>query len=259
MVLAASYMVEEGGTSQSNYFIRLREVLALPTNSSHPRPLDMEPGDEVPLWDEWALWLQENGFLPSAYPGPEGSAMRYINYPISQSLLRRSDRERLRRLFVEKHMSQDLDVETLFMQIQREKLNLTQHLRELLDSQGQRRQAVAEVIYDGYENWYTDPSLNRDAIESLHTPHLSIGLYRTEDYFSGHIQYFLYPHQPRRHRAEQLRFWFSETLHTLRSERPGWYSPIGPIGGKELDQGARYPIEQPADFDAFVLLQRQFW
>jgi hypothetical protein len=133
-------------------------------------------------------------------------------------------------------------------------------MRELLDSEGQRRQAVAEVIYDCYEIWYANSTLNQASTDTSHILHLSMYLYRTEDYFSGHIQYFLYPRGgPRRHHAEQLRVWFSEQLRTLTSERPGWYSPIGPIDGKELDQGTRYVIEQPADFDAFILPQRQFW
>jgi hypothetical protein len=50
-----------------------------------------------------------------------------------------------------------------------------------------------------------------------------------------------------------------ESVHTLTDERPGWYSPLGPIDGRVLDQGARYTIEQPADFNTFFLPQRQFW
>jgi len=256
MVLAASRMVEGDLTSHSNYFRHLHDVLMLPTGDGRPRGMDT--GIEETLWQEFSLWLQEKGFLPSAYPGPEG-ATKFINYPISQALLRLTDKDRLRKLFVEKHWPYNWDEEMLLMYVRREISSLSLHLRQLLDSHGQRYYAVAESIYEFYETWKRSLPFEKNSTEVSRITHLSIGLYRTEDYFRGDIKYYLYPRSPRRHHVEQLSLWFSGNLHTLRSERPGWYYPIGPIHGEELTQGLQYEIEQPADFDTFLLPQRQFW
>lgn len=254
MVLAASRMAEGDLTSHLNYFKRLREVFDLSPEEGRPRGMDA--GTEVPLWEEWALWLQEHGFLPSAYEGD--GPTKFTSYPISQTLLRRTDKDRLRKLFEEKNWHQDWNVDML-LKVRREGASLSQHLRELLNSDGLRFQAAAEAIYDFYEDWQNDPQLGQAHGGASRIPHLSLGLYRTEDLLRGNVEYFLYPHVPRRHRAEQIRVWFLGTLCTLTRERPGWYSPIGPIRGEELDQGSQYLIEPPSDFDAFILPQRQFW
>ncbi len=131
-VLAANEMAEDEEISEINYFKRLREILSL-TGSG--RPPGMAPGSEAeePLWKEWNSWLIENGFEASAQRG-KGGRMTYINYPISQSLLRRTDKHKLLGLFNEKHWKAQWDAMTLFSKVRCEVGQLPLHLKELLTS-----------------------------------------------------------------------------------------------------------------------------
>jgi len=120
MVLAANNMVDEEEISEDNYFKGLRAILGLPT-SEDGRPPGMKCGikDEEPLWHEWNNWLMSSGFMPSAHRG-RGGRTTYINYPISQSLLRRTDKNRLVQLFSEKQWTAQWDAMTLFAYVRRE-------------------------------------------------------------------------------------------------------------------------------------------
>src|SRR5215213_8265504 len=97
MVLAAHRMAEEDyedeRVSDSNYFRRFREVFGLIGSG---RPSSLQPHSEIPLWEDWNRWILQKGWLPSADYGPD-TASRYINYPLSQALLREGDKERLER------------------------------------------------------------------------------------------------------------------------------------------------------------------
>ena len=255
MVLAASRMEEKDFISHSNYFTRLREVLMLPIEEGRPR--GMKAGAEEFLWAEWALWLQEQGFLPSAYAG-EGPT-RFTSYPISQTLLRRTDKNRLSRLFAEKHWSPNWDADTSLIYIRRESSSLSQHLQILLSSDKQRYQAVAEAIFDFYEDWRDTSQDDYALTQTTRVSHLSLAPYRTEDLLRGQVEYFFYPQVRRGHYVEQVRLRFLGSLCTLVRERPGWYTLLGPINGDDLDRGAQYPVEYPPDLGTFTFPQRQFW
>jgi hypothetical protein len=61
MVLAAYNMQEEEGINETNYFLRLRELLDLPPVQR--RPEGMTPaGAEEPLWQNWNNYLAAMGF-----------------------------------------------------------------------------------------------------------------------------------------------------------------------------------------------------
>lgn len=255
MVLAASRMEEKDLISHSNYFARLREVLELPIEEGRPR--GMKIGSEKFLWSEWGLWLQKQGFLPTAYAGDGPTT--YTSYPISQTLLRRTDKNRLSRLFTEKRWPPDWDIDTLLMHIKREASGLSQHLQTLLSSDAQRYQATAEAMYDFYEDWQYMQQTDYIPTGGTRVPHLSLGLYRTEDLLQGRVEYFLYPRVRRRHYVEQVQVRFLGSLQILERERPGWYTLLGPLHGDDLDQGAKYPVEYPPDMGEFVFPQRQFW
>lgn len=255
LVLAASRMEEQDFISHSNYFTRLREVIELPVEEGRPR--GMKAGAEEPLWIEWARWLQEQGFLPSAYAG-EGP-MRFTSYPISQTLLRRTDKNRLSKLFTAKHWPSDWDIDTLLTHIRHEASGLSQHLQALLNSDAQRYQAIAEVIYDFYEDWQCVPQADYTPTGVTRVPHLSLVPYRTEDLLRGQVDYFFYPRVRRWHYVEQVQVRFLGSLCTLVRDRPGWYTLLGPIDGDDLDKGAQYPVEYPPDLGTFVFPQRLFW
>lgn len=111
MVLAANEMArdmekdDERKISDKNYFTRFREILKLP-NDGQTRPLGLrinagEEAPEIELWSRWNKWLLKQGFIPTAQEGAI-QRNRYINYPLSQSLLRKADKDRLRKVFTEK-------------------------------------------------------------------------------------------------------------------------------------------------------------
>lgn len=258
-VLAAYQMAEEEKISELNYFRRLQEIFGL---SDARRPPGMESGSaaEEPLWKEWNLWLRQQGFLPSADRG-RGGPTTYINYPISQSLLRHADKDRLLDLFNEKQWTSQWDAQTLFTHVRRETPRLCQHLKELLTDNKQRYEAVAEAIYEVYEQWQNEgkPVTLKQGVRSW-SRHLFAGLYRTEDLLLGQVDYYLYPKQLKGRQLESVQVQYRNNVQQLRKERHGWYFPLDyPINVNELDRGARYQITCPTDLDSLILVDRDFW
>jgi hypothetical protein len=258
-VLAAYQMAEEEKISEINYFRRLQEILGL---SGARRPPGMESGSvaEEPLWKEWNLWLMRQGFLPSSSRG-RGGPTTYINYPISQSLLRRADKDRLLDLFNEKQWTAQWDAQTLFTHVCRETPKLCQHLKELLTDNRLRLEAVAEAIHEVYEQWQQEgkPVTLKQGVRTW-SDRLFAGLYRTEDLFSGQVDYYLYPKQLKGRQLESVQVRYRDNVHQLRNERPGWYFPLyAPININELDCGARYQITCSTDLDSLILPKRDFW
>ena len=260
-VLAAYQMAEEEQIDQKNYFHRLREVLDISTSESG-RPPGMERGYEAeePLWLEWKRWVMEKGFLSSVQRG-DGSTI-YIYYPISQSILRRADKERLRQLFNDKQWRTQWDAQTLIIRVRQETAKLTQHLKNLLTGarSGQRYEAIAEAIHELYEQWRDDGVTTVSSrVSPTSTHNLFAGLYRTEEPFFGEVEYYLYPKPPRGLQPGQVRVQGKGDVYTLLSERPGWYMPIGSVGMTELECGATYKIDSPDIFKYLILPQRDFW
>lgn len=256
MVLAAVRMADEGEVSDINYFARLREVLGLPTGEGRPTGMRFGSDAEEPLWRTWNLWLQEQGFLPSARPG--AGPHKYITYPLSQALLRSADRDHLARLFAEKGWGDDSDVDALTLRLRRQVPYVTRHLRELLSATGQRGEAAMEAIHEFYELWREDPQVSGGAFAAGRA-HLRAGIFRHADLITGEVDYALYPAAPRRRRAASIRVRFGEISVDLTEDRPGWFCPVGRIEGETLSNGARYPVESPPDFDALLLAARRAW
>ena len=101
MVYAAFRMISDEDAAGHNYFIRLREFLGLDTDEAG-RPFGLgrlgegyHNAPEQYLWRRWNTWLSEHGWLPTASPGNTQYDV-WIHYPISQTLLRDGDRQRLR-------------------------------------------------------------------------------------------------------------------------------------------------------------------
>ncbi|GAA6621965.1 hypothetical protein [Scytonema sp. NUACC26] len=262
MVLAANEMADEEEISEENYLKRLRAVLGLPTIDKG-RPPGMKSGSdaEEPLWLYWNRWLMANGFMASAYRG-RGGRTTYINYPISQSLLRRADKNRLMQLFSDKQWTAPWDAMSLFTNVRREAPRLPKHLKELLTNNRERYEAVAEAIHEIYEQWQ-DNSFSvkqRTEVQSW-SRHIFVGLYRTEDPFLGEVNYYLYPRQIRGRQLELVQVQYEDNnVYQLRNERPGWYFPLECLLKiKELECGAKYPITFPPELDSLVLPSRNFW
>lgn len=258
MVLAASRMAEdeEESIAASNYFTRFCEVLQLNQESGRPSGMRSGAESEEPLWHEWAKWLGENGLISSARPG-EGPN-RYINYPISQALLRGVDRNRLYRLFRESNWADDWDIEMVTAAVRRAAPYLTKHLQRLLSDRSQRAEAIAEAIYEVYDTWARGEGDDHTSYRSRRN-YLMVGIWRSEDVLSGAIEYFLYPQAPRRQRIDELIVDIDNQPRTLTIERPGWYMPICPVNEQHLNQGVRYTVIQPPELNALLLPSRTFW
>ena len=253
MVLAASRMAEEEEISQLNYFARLRGVLDIPHGQGRPRGLPH--GTEEPLWLEWNRWVLEDGLLPTARRG-EGPT-RYIQYPISQALLRGADKARLRGLFAARRWRTDWDAESLFSQVRQDAVQLTRHLRELL-STTERSEALMDAIHDVYEVWREDPTSD-SASTRVHASRLFAGIYRVEDPIHGEVAYHLYPRMARGRTLSDVRVGQPDGARTLTEERRGWYLPLSPVTREELENGAHYPVEQSSDLEWLILPPRDFW
>ena len=97
MVLAANRMREEQSDEETsigegNYFVRLRDILGL---QGYGRPQGMQTGKqgEESLWMLWNNWLVKKGYVPTAHAGQAG--WKYINYPLSQTILRDAEKDYL--------------------------------------------------------------------------------------------------------------------------------------------------------------------
>lgn len=261
-VLAACRMAEEEDIDQSNYFCRLKEVLDL--DSASGRPPGMPPGSEEPLWEEWNRWLIESEFQSSASQG-NGKRDKYIGYPISQSLLRNADREKLIRLFYDKNWKRRWDARTLFSYVRSQKSLLSKHLRNAFDERedSQRREAIIEAIHEVYEQWQDEgcPEPGKRGNRSW-TRKLRGGLYRSEnDPFFGGVDYYLYPKQGRGECVESIEVCHENNVQIIRKEphNSGCYEPILLVGATELENGCEYRIKSPNYLGSIILPSRDFW
>jgi hypothetical protein len=265
-VLAAYYMANEEEISDSNYFQRLNQFLGVHGLSNSPRPKGMASGSKAEelLWKQWNSWLLRQGFQYSACQG-KGNSNKFINYPISQCLLRQADLDRLINLFSDKRWTIAWDSSRLFSQIKREAQHngLASHLKKLVLSEPQRHEALAELIHEIHQQWLEQGCPTLDKIYRkgrIWSRNLFAGLYRTEDPFLGDVEYFLYPKQQRGRPLENLTLEFQNQNHQLRYERDGWYLPVEePLTIKNLDEGVKYPIIPNNQVEHLILPARDFW
>ena len=261
MVLAASRMAEGADFSELNYFTHLCDILGVepePGGQSN-RPAGLPRGEEESLWLEWNDWLSRQGLLPTAARGPDGPH-KYINYPLSQALLREADRQHLEDIFDKRADSIPLhcDPQTVAA-IVGEPRWPTSHLRQVMGQDGLRRAAAQDAVFEAYESWRATASSSRSRAERGVRP-LMAGLFREEDPIMGSVVYRLLPRMRRggntiaRPTMEQ-----DGQTYGLRPMREGWYEPTGCVGESALAGGARYSLMGLAGVDAVELPERPFW
>jgi len=261
MVLAAHRMADEDAVSESNYFLRLRQVFGLNDGESgRPRGLQ-PPGLEEELWLKWGEWLLRKGFLPTAEAG-RGSS-RYINYPLSQALLRKGDKRRLEREFRRQaathHLSKVWDRDRLasWLRFNSGSFN-SNHLRDIFQQRDPiRSEAILDSVFDLYSsmNWNVSSSQQASALSNP-VRRITGGLYRAEDPIAGTIEYRLYPREPRRWQGTSMRAQRRGEEQPLRPDRPGWFIPIwseNPAGGM------RYKVHGDPQIKELVMPEREFW
>jgi len=263
MVLAANQMAETEELDQKNYFSRFRQILNLPEDGQ-PRPKGLRTGQngnvpEVELWTTWNRWLLRQGYIPTAQEGSSLS-IKYINYSISQSLLRNADKDQLRKVFSEKQWQTRWDEQTLFAKVANEYSRLPQHLKNLIDDRS-RYEPLAHAIHETYEEWLEEGSpstLTGRARHRVWSHQLYAGIYRAED-FLGNIEYYLYPKQQRGRSLGSLTVEISGKRWDLREDRAGWYLPVGILSRQEISEGGTYQINSSTQVEKLILPKRDFW
>ena len=264
MILAAHYMIEEdtedASIAQINYFTRLRQVLGL-SDEETGRPEGLLPaGVEENLWQEWSRWLIGNGWLPSAERG-QTNYDRYINYPLSQSLLREGDKVALEHLFRQRANSGQLsrvwDRDTVSSWVRTQQFG-SRHLRELIqESDFRRYEAITDAVYDVYISIDWDQDIETEpGSRSLGQRRLTAELYRVKDFVTGNIDYYLYPRQLRQFAGGTLEVIRDGQAHPLSEDRKGWYQPLWP---EDLAGGVSYEVRGHQQVKALVLSERDFW
>lgn len=259
MVLAASNMAGDAAQAvhAKNYFRRLAEVLGLPVESQG-RPPGLPPGAEEPLWRAWLTFLRSRGYDSTARGG-EGP-LRFIAYPISQTLIPAGEKQRLFRLFGERGYPPTWDGETLASRLRADGIPSAK-LRELLARSGAAAEDVQSALQENLQAFHASGSggLVPGMDAAFSTRQLLAGLYREEHWRTGEPEYRLFPRQPRGVRLTNMTVEVADGPEELLVERPGYYHPLGEVLPEQLAGGARYPVQGSAFVDALVLPARQHW
>ena len=262
MVLAAHHMIKEDtkAIAENDYFKRLREVLGLPIEDGG-RPIGLlSPGVEEVLWQIWNLWLIGKGWLPSAERGQHGR--KFINYPLSQALLRESDKKTVELRFREKQQSGELGVwdrDAIGTWTRKQPFG-AKHLSDLLQEDDFRRyDVITDAIYDVYLSIDWDREMETEPdIRSVGQRRLTVTaeLYRIENFVTGNIDYYLYPRQLRQFGGGTLEVIRNGRTHPLSVDRKGWFQPLWP---EDLAGGVSYEVRGHQQVKTLVLSKRDFW
>lgn len=264
MVLAAHYMIgeetEDEIISQINYFKRLRQVLGL-SDEETGRPEGLLPaGIEEDLWLIWNRWLIGNGWLHSAEHG-QSNYNKFINYPLSQALLREADQEVLERLFRQQvnsgQLSRVCDRDTISFWVRNQQFG-SRHLRDLIqESDFRRYEAVTDAVFEVYTSIDWDQEFDATSGKRrIGQRRMTAELYRVEDDVMGEVKYYIYPRQPRQFGGEMLEVVQNGTIHHLREHRQGWFMPsliANPSGG------ISYEVKGHPQIKELYLPERKFW
>jgi len=257
MVLAASRMARTNtddtnrSIRASNFFYHFRKLLDLePTDG--PRPKGFSRDDDETLWKTWGQFVRRAGLQPTAKPG-KGSH-EYIEYPISQTLLRDADKERLRVLFTSKSVFRTpMAPDRLMLRVLKDVEYFTKHAQEMLRSQ-RRFEAISDAVYSVYESWlFSHDSVSDDA----RTGYLHAGLHRTTDPFRGSVQYRFYPRLGRYELAPNttLAIGNDDRIH-LYLERARYLMPFGGVTAEHMGQGCAFPLDPPTPYSFVSFAKR---
>ena len=258
-VLAAYDMANDEDISETNYFRRLRGILRFDMDSSAARPPGMQAGSEAPLWKCWNQWLLEKNYIPTAKQGTS-TKTKFINYPISQCLLRQADCDRLEKHFHEQGWTSSWDSQTLFSRLRENTQQFPEYLRRLIKDSNDRYEVLAEAVQEVHQQWIEAgcPAPDQAKRSRTPSPNLFAGLYRSEEDYE--IEYYLYPKQKPQQKWETVQVEYQGEIETLENDRPGWYLPIGShLSHTDLDQGIRCNILNSKHLKTLQLPARDFW
>lgn len=257
MVLAAHNMGDQE-VSEQDYFTQLRRLLRL-DESKKGRPNGMSPGDkaEEPLWKEWQRYLERNGFVATARRGPEGSR-KYINYPLSQALLRYTDRERLRKHFDEHKWFQAYrEPDLLMARLIAQRDAFSKYLQERLNARGERYVALMDTIHALHRAYLETGSTGAERARSLS---LMADLIRYPGGFQNPPVYRLLPRLRHVQEFDGLRVHTSLGWEPLERDPDniGYGLPVGVLCPEEIVRGVEREIDPSHPYRTLQLLKRPF-
>jgi hypothetical protein len=259
MVLAAHRMAGDEEINPNAYFIRLTQLLGVPTGIGN-RPAGLGVGDEEVLWTRWNQWLQRHGWQPTARPGPDGTR-KYLNYVLTQALVRDDDKTYLQKRFRENlgagGIKKIMDEVQLAGWLQRTGAITRRYLREGFRSSDPRRAAAFyEAAYRVFEAlpWEGGPVgaiVQRSRV-------INAGLIRSVS-LSGQVSYRMFVPQPTNWIPKTL------TIHVaagspvrLNPGRPGHFQPLG-TQPPFVQETIRLKLDGDPLLDAVVFPKRDFW
>ena len=252
---------EETATiSDTNYFRRLRQSLRLPDMPG--RPSGLPAGAEEPLWQAWNHWLANHGWQYSAVRG-EGLYSRYIHYPMSQTLLRQADRDRLVRLIqgaartIPSLRNKAWDEDLLFAWVESRMAAVGTQLREQLGTAdpGLRLELATAIheVYVAADLSATDPITSA----SLQRRRIDCGLCRVVDGITDDVTYRPLPKQNCLLVSGAIACIRDGRRYRLRNMKDGYYFPLPwPV---RLGQGEVLEVEGDPIIDQLVVPERDFW
>jgi len=255
MVFAAYHMQEEEGIDETNYFHRLREVLALPEGRG--RPDGLPAGTEEPLWRAWNAWLIAQGFQTTAERG--AGPQTYLRYVFSQAILRESDKQHLRQRYFDAHLPLQFDCDQLGFWLSRQPFT-RRHLSEGLHHPDAER--VWEFYRAAHRVYEAGDWLERAGTRTVgarRNRNVECGLYRVED-LQGVAQYLAFPKQPGRSRASELAVTHptSGDEHRLRALRAGFFRPLW-LQAPFVDAPLECAVQGDPQLRQMLFPRREFW
>ena len=226
MVLAAHNMQDEEGIDETNYFVRLRNLLGLANGRG--RPDGMPAGEEESLWKAWNRYLTAAGYQTTAQRGLGKET--YLRYVFSQAILRESDKQYLRQRFSENRLPPHLDTALLGGWLSRQTINRKHLNAGLHHPDPRRRWEFYQSAHRVYEKTQWDNSdVGRKGNKHSAGRSIECGLYRVEDLMGG-AEYWLFPRQPARALLAALSVGVpgSGQVQFLRTLRAGFFAPLWP-------------------------------
>lgn len=255
MVYAAHNMQEEAGIDDANYFIRLRELLNLP---GERRPDGLPAGTEEPLWRQWNSFLLKSGFQKTAHRG--SGPRTFLQYVISQAILRESDKQYLANRFSEARLQPNMDPEQIGYWLADHHLTRKHLTAGLNHDDSSRRWEFYQAAHSVYQSadWSTIGG-HPYRPSSIQNRNIECGLYRAEN-LMGESEYYLFPKQPSRTRAASIYpvARYDTDSYQLEPLRPGFFHPLW-----ENEPFVETPLEIPVEgdprFQKLVFPKRDFW
>jgi hypothetical protein len=246
MVDAAFHMIDDDDAAGHNYFSRLRTALGLDpagdNRSNRPDGMKILPFDdqapEAPLWQRWNTWLSDRGWIPTATLR-QTERRHWSDYPISQTLLRDGDRQKIAGMLEEERASGRLpvspDLERIAAFLRRSVARMPKHLQSLIRRENRmdlgRFEEMAQEVLElamGQGGFPAGAAAKAPSAFQAAT-RLLAGLYRHEDKARGILEYRLFPRQPLRYQGEQVYVRWEGECRPLQPYPPRWFRWLGPL------------------------------